>query len=90
MVHDMEKGSLQKSQNNTCRARVNVRATIHHHPMQKPMTESLTRAVADRVAIERWEGEGGRIFALEDPLAARRRDRSGSDSENETTLGIRS
>lgn len=35
-------------------------------PMPKPKNEStITRTPADRFAIERWEGEGGRALAAE-------------------------
>jgi hypothetical protein len=53
--------------------------------MRKRMSENTTAgAAADRAAIERWEGEGGRTLALEEPLIARpgALSRSGAPEEN--------
>lgn len=45
--------------------------------MRKPVSEStIDSAAADRVAMERWEGEGGRALSLDESLSAWPDDRS--------------
>ena len=41
-------------------------------------------AAADRAAIERWEGEGGRFLAAEEALAARPKLGDSPDAARET------
>ena len=49
----------------------------------KPTSENTSsRTSADRAAIERWEGEGGRARSPEDALCARRGDLPLSDPQD--------
>ena len=38
--------------------------------MHNPTNVSLPVAALDRIAIERWEGEGGRVFSANDAARA--------------------
>jgi len=52
------------------------------------MSEStMARVAADRAAIERWEDEGGRALAREEPLRTRPGDLPSSDAEDGTSSG---
>lgn len=51
---------------------------------------TMASAAAYRAAIERWEGEGGRALAPDEPLSARADDPTRWGPDDETSSGDRS
>jgi hypothetical protein len=47
----------------------------------------MAKAAADRIAIERWEDEGGRALAREVSLSAHTGELPGADAEDSTSVG---
>ena len=55
---------------------------------KSPGDGTMASAAADRLAIERWEDEGGRALVLQVPLSAHPGELPAADAEDSISVGL--